>query len=626
MTQNIRILMAIIGVVVLSSCATGPIVKKNDISTQYLAQLTLPKLNQDDIKQIKRTLDQVIIIAKKKGPSAVSLLVDDLFIKASDASLKGQSNLALVFFKYAHQLNPEDFYLHEKYAFELVKSGDLKNAEVELAALVKTDPTHQKWNLVLAGVYNAQEKSKQAKKIYISILRKDKSNENACVSLNNIYMEKKHFKSSLALLEKCRQAAVSSSDKLNYVFYKVKNHVQNNKKTQAIKLLREIVKRDPAFQEAWLTLGLLYEEDKNFKKALTVYAEAIKKGSDGYLILSRLTNIMIVEGKVKESIPYLSRLVDLEPDNLNSLVKLGIAYSDAKQLGAAKNIFKKILTQVPDSDKVLYYLGVLSVEMSDYHESLEYFSRIPESSSFFLDGHLQMANVLRALAEGNKANASVVNFEETLIGFLEYGKDNEQYQMQLSLKLISYLENNNKIDRAIGYFDKIKGSSLFTVEHEYYLASLYERVSDREKARQIMLEIISKDPKNAQAYNFYGYSLLEEGDEIAKAYQYISKAVELKPKDAYIRDSLGWYYFTIKKYDEALRELKLAYKLFKKEPTILQHLAQVYRELKKHDLARKFYAEALKSSTTEQSKKELLKQMREFGYELDQNKRIPASE
>lgn len=617
--------MAIIGAVILSSCATGPIAKKSIISTQYQAQLTLPKLNQADIKQIKKALDEVAVIAKQKGETATSLLVDDLFIKASDASLKGQSELALIFFKYAHQLRPKEYYLHEKYAFELVKSGDLKNAEIELLSLVKTDPSYKKWKLVLAGVYNAEQKSKEAEKIYLSILKQDKDNENACISLNGIYMERKNYKSSLNLLEKCRRATSTSAGKLNYIFHKVKNHVQNNKKDLAIKLLKKIVKSDPEYQEAWLTLGLLYEEGKNFQKALSVYKKAVKMGSDGYLILSRLTNIMIVEGQVTESIPYLSRLVDLEPDNLNSLVKLGIAYSDAKQLSSAKKIFKKILAQVPDSDKVLYYLGVLSVEMGDYDESLEYFGKIPEGSSFFLDGHLQMANVLRALTESSNDSTIAKNFESTMRSFLEHGRENEQYQMQISLKLISFLENNGQIKDAIGYFDTIKKNSLFTVEHEYYLASLYERVQDKAQARKIMLEIIKKDPKNAQAYNFYGYSLLEEGKEIAKAYQYITKAVELKPKDAYIRDSLGWYYFTIKKYQESLRELKVAYKLFQKEPTILQHLAQVYRELKKHDLARKFYTEALKSSTTEQSKNELLKQMREFGYELDQNKRIPAS-
>ncbi len=623
MFLSVRFLIIITLLALLSSCATN--IKPGPSVSEYKTELPLIHLNVKDVASIEVELKELVKLANNKGPSTISLLVDDLFVKASDASLRGEGELALLFFKYAHILMPQELYIHEKFAFELVKSGQLQLAQEEMLKLVSQDSKYEKWQMVLAGVYSAMEQYPAAEKIYKIILADNKGHESACISLNGLYTEQQKFSKSARLLDRCRKASVDKKQKLNFLFYKAKNWIQNGKKPQAIKLLRRIVKRDVMFHEAWLTLGLLYEEDEKLDKAQAVYAKAIKVGNDDYLILSRLTNILIFNGNVKDAIPYLTRLVDMEPDNLNALVKLGIAHSDAKQLQAAKDIFKKILSQVPDSDKVLYYLGVLSIEMGEFEESLDYFARIPSESQFFLDGHLQMANVLISLGESTKKSVVIDKIKATIVGFLKLGLDSEQYQMQLSLKLISYLESKNRFKQAISFFNNLKTSSLFTVDHDYYLASLYERDADRIKARDIMLDIIKKDPKNAQAYNFYGYSLLEEGTEIAKAYQYISKAVELSPEDAYIRDSLGWYYFTVKKYDKALQELKVAYKLFEKEPTILQHLAQVYGELNKLDLARKFYTEALKSSTTEQEKDKLLEQMRNFGIKPAQV-RLPASE
>ena len=56
----------------------------------------------------------------------------------------------------------------------------------------------------------------------------------------------------------------------------------------------------------------------------------------------------------------------------------------------------------------------------------------------------------------------------------------------------------------------------------------------------------------------------------------IRKAVKLQPRDGYIVDSLGWGYFRLKNYEEAVLELERAVLYRPEDPIINDHLGDAY--------------------------------------------------
>jgi Flp pilus assembly protein TadD len=56
----------------------------------------------------------------------------------------------------------------------------------------------------------------------------------------------------------------------------------------------------------------------------------------------------------------------------------------------------------------------------------------------------------------------------------------------------------------------------------------------------------------------------------------IKKAVEARPQDGYIVDSLGWAYYRLGRYDEAVAQLEQAVKLRAEDATINDHLGDAY--------------------------------------------------
>ena len=125
-------------------------------------------------------------------------------------------------------------------------------------------------------------------------------------------------------------------------------------------------------------------------------------------------------------------------------------------------------------------------------------------------------------------------------------------------------------------------------------------------------KLLVKNPDNPNALNFLGFSLLEQDKDLPQAYNYISKAIKLKPDDGYIRDSLGWYYFKVGQYEQSLKELRAAREKIENDVVISKHLAVVLQALKKYNEAKKFYVEALKNSKVQADRNDVLKAMEEL--------------
>jgi Flp pilus assembly protein TadD len=56
----------------------------------------------------------------------------------------------------------------------------------------------------------------------------------------------------------------------------------------------------------------------------------------------------------------------------------------------------------------------------------------------------------------------------------------------------------------------------------------------------------------------------------------IRRAVEQRPDDGYIVDSLGWAHYRIQEYEEAVKHLERAVELKPEDPTINDHLGDAY--------------------------------------------------
>ena len=84
------------------------------------------------------------------------------------------------------------------------------------------------------------------------------------------------------------------------------------------------------------------------------------------------------------------------------------------------------------------------------------------------------------------------------------------------------------------------------------------------------------NPREPTVLNYLGYSWLEQEKNLKKAYKMIQTAVQQRPQAAYIVDSLGWAQFQLKDFKGAIKSLERAVLLDPADPTINEHLGDVY--------------------------------------------------
>ena len=72
--------------------------------------------------------------------------------------------------------------------------------------------------------------------------------------------------------------------------------------------------------------------------------------------------------------------------------------------------------------------------------------------------------------------------------------------------------------------------------------------------------------------NYLGYSWIERGEHLERAREMVEKAVELRPTDGYIVDSLGWAFYRLGEFDDAVDQLERAVSLRPEDPLINDHL------------------------------------------------------
>ena len=123
----------------------------------------------------------------------------------------------------------------------------------------------------------------------------------------------------------------------------------------------------------------------------------------------------------------------------------------------------------------------------------------------------------------------------------------------------------------------VTGGNLPSDWRIYYVRGIaYERNKEWPKAEADFKKALALAPDQPQVLNYLGYSWVDQGMNLLPALDMIQKAVAASPNDGYIIDSLGWAYYRLGRYDEAVTELEQAVQLRSTDPEINDHLGDAY--------------------------------------------------
>jgi tetratricopeptide (TPR) repeat protein len=262
---------------------------------------------------------------------------------------------------------------------------------------------------------------------------------------------------------------------------------------------------------------------------------------------------------------------------------------DSPQTGAAEALYGigASLTRRGGEDLALVYLQLALylapnhpmalLSLADLYESvkkpemaIKVYERMPANSPLKRNAQIQMAVDLDAADHSDEAIKilkGVISDDskdlEALValGNVERGKKKFEDCTDTYSKAIDALEDPND-----------KGNTVYY----YYRGICEERSHQWPKAEADMKKALELQPDQPHVLNYLGYSWIDQGINLDEGMKMIKRAVDQRPDDGYIVDSLGWAYYRIGNYDEAVKNLERAVDLKPEDPTINDHLGDAY--------------------------------------------------
>ena len=216
------------------------------------------------------------------------------------------------------------------------------------------------------------------------------------------------------------------------------------------------------------------------------------------------------------------------------------------------------------------------LSLADLYDSLKkpdlaikVYDRIPASSPLRRNAEIQVASDLDSLDRTDEAKKRL----EALIA--EHPKDSEAI-----IALGNILRGRKAFADCAEVYSKAIANLAVPEKANwvlfYFRGICYERSKQWPKAEADLKKALELFPDQPLVLNYLGYSWVDQGVNLDEGMRMIRRAVEQRPDDGYIVDSLGWANFRIGNYEEAVKDLDRAVELKPDNSTINDHLGDAY--------------------------------------------------
>lgn len=500
------------------------------------------------------------------------------FLWGRQAELSMQFAEALEAYQKALICDPEADYILRKIPPLLLRLDEGEKAVQMLQETLEKDPGDVADRLLLARIYIGLGEYEEAAHQYRTIHEQNPSETRALLLLSELYL-------NLRMID------------------------------QAEHMLQEVLKVNPDSYETHVLLARIYSGTKRYEQALTEYDESLRlnwsidllmEKADVYRMQEKYDKVVSLYREILEkdrnneraALALINQLLDMDLEDealvelkrlkqrsdLTEKVELSIARLFARlgKYDQAMEILRRSLRQGSGAD-TRYLLAVIMAQAEQYEQALDQLRMIGPDEEEFENAVILRVRLLRFLDR-----------QEDAIELLEKTVANEETRspdMFVMLAALYHVQHQTK--KGEEAFERAMSAFPENNELLYEYGLFMDTAGQPDEALTIMEKLIEREPTHGEALNYVGYSWADKNIHLDKALEYIKRAIELKPENAFIQDSLGWVYYRLGRIEEAREALEYALELSDNDPTIYDHLGDVYLELGRTEDALEAYRKGL---------------------------------
>jgi len=473
-------------------------------------------------------------------------------------------------------------------------NNDLQKAENELKTAVQLDPNSEEAITTLALLYSEEGDTAHALQVLSSVPSTGRSAK-LYSALGTTYEQRKDYKNAIEAYKKAIQL---DRDNLDAIRGLAENLLNDGQMDAALDQYKVIVDANPEDAQTYLRIAEIYRKQEKYDLALESLKKAETMVPDSMEVPYNIALVYQAQGRSDEAAKILQDLLKKteKPDNNYSqsdrsnravfIERLGRIYRDQSNYSAAVETFRKMLT-----------LGDESAE-SGYQEIIDTYREAkqwPQATAAAREGVQKLPNnrdlrmVLDAqLADTGDADKGLADVRSLLKGTAE---DRPVYVAlaQMNTRLKRWADAEAALNKAEQLSTK--------PEDKQYVAflrgSTYERQKKYDEAEAEFRKVLAAEPQSAVTLNYLGYMNADRGVRLEESLNYIKQAVSLEPGNGAYLDSLGWAYFRLGKYDLAEENLNKASQHMGSDPSVQEHLGDLYQKTGRLKLAAAHWERAL---------------------------------
>lgn len=397
-------------------------------------------------------------------------------------------------------------------------------------------------------------------------------------------------------LEKLREG---DPDNVPLKSYLASQYLADKQVAQAESLYTDLVKRLPQVEDYRAGLADTYLAAKNAEALLKLLSETVDRSGSLASLVSQI-KALIEDQALLDQVLAAARTKQSQPNGLGFGGSLAMAQvlMEAKRYEPAGEFFDAVLKTKPKNAAEItlaWGQGLLLAEQ--YQGAIQVFERgvadklLPRSNPTY---HNYLAI---ALEYGGQTDAALTAARKAI----ELGEKSARLESRVAwiyYHAKRYAEAEKHFRQLLERHDsdfKSDDTRRVMREARLTLSNIAVVQHAMPQAEEWLEQVLDEFPEDVSAMNDLGYIWADQGKHLQRALQMIQDAVAADPANGAYRDSLGWAFYRLGRYDEALVEMEKAAAEPEPDGVILDHLGDVLQALKKTDRARDAWKRAVES-------------------------------
>jgi tetratricopeptide (TPR) repeat protein len=489
-----------------------------------------------------------------------------------------------------------------------VDENMLKKAIEQYQKIAELSPKDTDTWLMLGRLQKIASNSVESEKAYKKVLEQEPENEDALTGLAMVYVDLGNNKAASDLLRRVAEKSPSlrtltalagayeqmhdyplAAETLKKTLEVAPGNIEikrayaedllrSDKLAEALQTYQEVVTEDPRDAQSYLRMSQIYRQQRDFAKAHEAAGKAKAIDPANMEVQYNEVNLLDAEGKTSQAISLLQQMLTdskkrsyQAPEKANRVMlleRLALLYRGNDQPKEAIETFRQEAEVDPDTG------ARTSANIIDTLRMAKDFKKATDEADAavkkYPDDRLVRMVHASLLADLGKTNEAAAEMTKLLDG----KNDRETY---VSLAQV-YEKGKNfpEMAKALDAAEKLSNSKDDKEDIAFRRGAMYEREKKYDLAEQEFRKVLELNPSNASALNYLGYMLADRNLRLPEAQQMVSKALAADPANGAYLDSLGWVYYRMDKLQEAETYLLQAMERYAKDPTVHDHLGDVY--------------------------------------------------